>query len=149
MSQPNVERKPLEEMLAAEQENRFNYKAGVSSTIEPEVSSAESLTNRIQELDIGKTVPPTGKSTVPEKTTKTTTSSSRPLTVDEDDLDLDLEIDDTIDTTVSRINIRTSTTIFFLILYLTSQSFWCHLSDLFYFLIQPFFVHADDVNKCF
>ncbi|XP_053989207.1 coatomer subunit beta' isoform X1 [Hylaeus anthracinus] len=98
--QPNTERKPLEEMLAAEQANRFTYKAGVNSNSKPEVSTTEELTNRLIDLDIDKVIPAsTENTTAPQKTTKTTTSSSRPLTVDDDDLDLDLEIDDTIDTT--------------------------------------------------
>ena len=87
-------------MLAAEQANRFTYKV-TSTTDEMGESTAEILTERLQDLDIGKIVSSsTGKSDLPEKIMKTT-SSSRPLTVDEDDLDLDLEIDDTIDTTVS------------------------------------------------
>lgn len=88
-------------MLAAEQTNRFTYKVATSTTDEMGESTTESLTERLQDLDIGKIVSSsTGKSDLPEKIMKTT-SSSRPLTVDEDDLDLDLEIDDTIDTTVS------------------------------------------------
>ncbi|XP_024220566.1 coatomer subunit beta' isoform X1 [Bombus impatiens] len=96
---PNIERNPFEEMLAAEQANRFTYKAATSTTDEAEESTTEMIMNRLQDLDIGKVIPSsTGKSNFPEKITKTT-SSSRPLTMDEDDLDLDLEIDDTIDTT--------------------------------------------------
>ena len=104
--QVNIDRKPFEEVLAAGQTNQFNYKAGSSTAGEPELPATEALTNRLLDLDIGKTVPPSiGAPTAPEKETKTTTSSSRPLTVedddddDDDDLDLDLEIDDTIDTT--------------------------------------------------
>ncbi|XP_076684521.1 coatomer subunit beta' isoform X1 [Andrena cerasifolii] len=103
--QVNIDRKPFEEVLAAGQANQFNYKAGSSTAGEPELPATEALTNRLLDLDIGKTVPPSiGAPTAPEKETKTTTSSSRPLTVeddddDDDDLDLDLEIDDTIDTT--------------------------------------------------
>lgn len=88
-------------MLAAEQANRFTYKAATSTTDEAEESTTDNIMNRLQDLDIGKVIPSsTGKSNFSEKTMKTT-SSSRPLTMDEDDLDLDLEIDDTIDTTVS------------------------------------------------
>ena len=102
----NIDRKPFEEVLAAGQVNQFTYKAGSSSAGEPELPATEALTNRLLDLDIGKTTPPSiGATTAPEKETKTITSSSRPLTVedddDDDDLDLDLEIDDTIDTTVS------------------------------------------------
>lgn len=88
-------------MLAAEQTKRFTYKAGTGSTSEPDVTSTEVLTDRLLDLDIGTSTPALSEKqpTVPEKTR--TTSSSRPLTVDEDDLDLDLEIDDSIDTTVS------------------------------------------------
>lgn len=92
-------------MLAAEQANQFTYK-GESSKSEPEVptASTEVVTNRLLDLYIGKTIPPSAENpTAPEKTTKSTVSSSRPLTLDDDDLDLDLEIDDTIDTTVSLI----------------------------------------------
>lgn len=100
--QPNVERKPIEEMLAAEATGKFSYNVGPgTSTAEPEriEQSNEALLNRLQNLEIiGKTS--LSKSTVSEKITKT--SSSRTLTVDDDDLDLDLELDDTIDTTVSK-----------------------------------------------
>ena len=86
-------------MLAAEQANRFTYKAATSTSDEAGEPTTEIVTNRLQDLDIGKVIPSsTEKSNLPEKITKTT-SSSRPLTMDEDDLDLDLEIDDTIDTT--------------------------------------------------
>ncbi|KAI4501304.1 hypothetical protein M0802_003677 [Mischocyttarus mexicanus] len=98
--QPNAERKPIEEMLAAEAAGKFSYAISPStSTVEPETTqSQEALLNRLQNLEIaGKSS--LSKSTVPEKVIKT--SSSRPLTVDDDDLDLDLELDDTIDTTVS------------------------------------------------
>lgn len=88
-------------MLAAEQANQFTYKVTTSTTDEIEESTTEILTERLQDLDIGKIVSSSsGRSDLPEKIMKTT-SSSRPLTMDEDDLDLDLEIDDTIDTTVS------------------------------------------------
>lgn len=88
-------------MLAAEEANRFTYKAATSTTDEAEESTTEFIMNRLQDLDIDKVIPSyTGRSNFSEMITKTT-SSSRPLTMDEDDLDLDLEIDDTIDTTVS------------------------------------------------
>ncbi|XP_047351448.1 coatomer subunit beta' isoform X1 [Vespa velutina] len=98
--QPNVERKPIEEMLAAEATGKFNYNvAPGTSTVESDAiqqQSNEALLNRLENLEI---VVKTNlsKSTVSEKITKT--SNSRPLTVDDDDLDLDLELDDTIDTT--------------------------------------------------
>lgn len=88
-------------MLAAKQANLFTYEPATSTIDESEEPTTEILANRLQDLDIGNVIPSfTGISNLPEKITKTT-SSSRPLTVDEDDLDLDLEIDDTIDTTVS------------------------------------------------
>lgn len=96
--QPNIERKPIEEMLAAEAAGRFTYvNNGASASVEPEPQSNEALLSRLQNLDItGKVTAPV-KNSLPEKVIKT--SSSRPLTVDDDDLDLDLELDDTIDTT--------------------------------------------------
>lgn len=132
-------------MLAAGQANQFTYKAGSSGAGESELPATEALTNRLLDLDIGKTAPPSiGAPTAPEKETKTTTSSSRPLTVEDDDdddddlddLDLDLEIDDTIDTTVSLLYQYRS---------MHSDLFFISVSSS---LTQPFFVHAD-VNKYF
>lgn len=131
-SQSNVGRKPLEEMLAAEQGNKFTY---ATSNGEPEIASTDVLTNRLQDLDISKVIPSTtGKSSAPENAIKTT-SSSRPLTIDDDDdVDLDLEIDDTIDTTVSRLIYACYVPLLFLIVFFTQHFF---------------FVHADDIYKCF
>lgn len=88
-------------MLAAEESGAFQYNDGLSSAPE-----AEAMTDRLQELSISKkdndavTIAKIASAPAPEKTTKLA-SSSRPLTVDDDDLDIDLEIDDTIDITVS------------------------------------------------
>lgn len=98
----------MAEMLAAEQMDYFKYKNGVSSSTETEIKPAETkpgeaMIDRLQELSISsKSNDPasTVKTVIPEKVTKLA-SNSRPLTVDDDDLDIDLEIDDTIDTTVS------------------------------------------------
>lgn len=107
--QPNLERDLMSEMTAAEQLGFFKY-SGVSSSSEVETKSAEekpaeAMIDRLQELcisakDSNLMIASTMKSTVPEKITKLA-SNSRPLTVDDDDLDIDLEIDDNIDTTVS------------------------------------------------
>ncbi|XP_012543710.2 coatomer subunit beta' [Monomorium pharaonis] len=105
---PNIERKPLEEMLAAEQSGVFQYK-GVSGTSEIDEIATKAMIDRLHDLSmsnmkedtsLSKATTSTVKQEVPEKahTTKLT-SSSRPLTVDDDDLDIDLEIDDNIDTT--------------------------------------------------
>ena len=105
---PNIERKPLEEMLAAEQSGAFQYKDNRNSTSETEEKTTEAMIDRLQDLSISAikdslflNKATTMKSEVPEKATTKPTSSSRPLTVDDDDLDIDLEIDDNIDTTVS------------------------------------------------
>lgn len=84
-------------MLAAEATGKFSY--NVAPAESETIQSNEALFNRLQNLEI---VDKTNlsKSTVSEKVIKI--SSSRPLTVDDDDLDLDLELDDTIDTTVSK-----------------------------------------------
>lgn len=96
-------------MLAAEQSGAFQYKS-VSSTSEIEDKPAQAMIDRLQDLSIsgikdsvflGKATTSTVKSEVPEKVTTKPASSARPLTVDDDDLDIDLEIDDNIDTTVS------------------------------------------------
>ncbi|XP_014607017.1 PREDICTED: coatomer subunit beta' isoform X2 [Polistes canadensis] len=101
--QPNIDRKPIEEMLAAEAAGKFSYAISPStstSTVEPETMQSQEALLRLQNLEItGKSS--LSKSTVSEKVIKT--SSSRPLTVDDDDLDLDLELDDTIDTTTNPI----------------------------------------------
>ncbi|KAG5316577.1 COPB2 protein, partial [Pseudoatta argentina] len=107
---PNIERKPLEDMLAAEQSGAFQYKDSVNSISETEQKSTEAMIDRLQDLSISaikdslflnKASTSIVKAEVPEKATTKPTSSSRPLTVDDDDLDIDLEIDDNIDTTVS------------------------------------------------
>ncbi|KAG5330168.1 COPB2 protein, partial [Acromyrmex heyeri] len=107
---PNIERKPLEDMLAAEQSGAFQYKDSVNSISETEEKSTEAMIDRLQDLSISaikdslflnKASTSIVKPEVPEKATTKPTSSSRPLTVDDDDLDIDLEIDDNIDTTVS------------------------------------------------
>ncbi|XP_018344845.1 PREDICTED: coatomer subunit beta' [Trachymyrmex septentrionalis] len=103
----NIERKPLEEMLAAEQSGAFQYKDSVNSTSETEEKPTEAMIDRLQDLSISTIKDILNKATtsivkpeVPEKATTKPTSSSRPLTVDDDDdLDIDLEIDDNIDTT--------------------------------------------------
>ncbi|XP_011633991.1 coatomer subunit beta' isoform X2 [Pogonomyrmex barbatus] len=100
---PNIERKPLEEMLVAEQSGTFQYKGSVNSPSETE----EKLIDRLQVLSVSakdnlflnKPTTSIVKQEVPEKATTKPASSSRPLTVDDDDLDIDLEIDDNIDTT--------------------------------------------------
>lgn len=96
-------------MLAAEQSGAFQYK-GVNSVSEVEEKPTETMLNRLQELSLSgikdsiflsKATTSTVKPEVPEKASTTKpTSSTRPLTVDDDDLDIDLEIDDNIDTTV-------------------------------------------------
>lgn len=110
-AQPNIERKPLEEMLAAEQSGAFQCNGGTSSAAEFEAKSTEAMIDRLQDLTIlmressSKTpaaAPASApRSVIPEKTTTKSASSTRPLTVDDEDLDIDLEIDDNIDTTVS------------------------------------------------
>lgn len=92
--------------MAAEQSGAFEYK-GVN-TFEPEEKPTEAVLDRLQDLSISKDSIFISKATtsavkpeVPEKTTTKPASSARPLTVDDDDLDIDLEIDDNIDTTVS------------------------------------------------
>jgi len=98
--------------LVAEQSSAFQYKSGVNSISEIEEKPTEAMIDRLQDLSISgikdsiflsKAATSTVKPEVPEKTTTKPTSSSRPLTVDDDDLDIDLEIDDNIDTTVSAI----------------------------------------------
>lgn len=93
-------------MLAAEQSGVFQYKG--ASEIEEKPTQA--MIDRLQDLSISgikdsvflsKASTSTLKPEVPEKATAKPASSARPLTVDDDDLDIDLEIDDNIDTTVS------------------------------------------------
>ncbi|TGZ55490.1 Uncharacterized protein DBV15_06684, partial [Temnothorax longispinosus] len=101
----NVERNPLEEMLAAEQSGAFQYQ-GIHSISELEEKPTEAMVDRLQDLSISgikdflsKATTSTVKPEVPEKATTKLASSARPLTMDDDDLDIDLEIDDNIDTT--------------------------------------------------
>jgi len=92
--------------LVTEQPGAFQYKGGVNSTSEIEEKPTEAMIDRLQDLSISaikdsiflsKAATSTMKPEIPEKATTKPTSSSRPLTVD----DIDLEIDDNIDTTVS------------------------------------------------
>lgn len=92
-------------MLAAEKSGAFQYSD--NQTERPSnASETETISDRLEELMISKTDSDTvttaklAATPVLEKATKLA-SSSRPLTVDDDDLDIDLEIDDNIDTTVS------------------------------------------------
>lgn len=96
--------------MTVEQSGVFQYKGAVSSTSETEEKPTETMIDRLQDLSISgikdslflsKASTSIVKPEVPEKATTKPTSSSRPLTVDDDDLDIDLEIDDNIDTTVS------------------------------------------------
>lgn len=93
-------------MLAAEQSGAFQYK-GANSTSEIEEKPTQAMIDRLQDLSVkdsvflGKASTSTVKPEVPEKATAKLASSARPLTMDDDDLDIDLEIDDNIDTTVS------------------------------------------------
>jgi len=102
-------------MLAAEQSGAFQYK-GLNSISEIEEKPTETMIDRLQDLNLSisgikdsiflsKATTSTVKPEVPEKASTTKpASSTRPLTVDDDDdLDIDLEIDDNIDTTVSMI----------------------------------------------
>lgn len=102
----NIDRKPLEEMLVAEQSGAFQYKSSVTTIPDVEAKPAEAMIDELRELSISRdsatSIASMGKSMIyqiiPEKSAKLA-SSSRPLTIDDDDLDIDLEIDDTIDTT--------------------------------------------------
>lgn len=99
-SQPNTDRRPAEEMLAAEQSGRFVATDGPCTGV-PGASlneTSEQLANRLQDLGINQSTT-ASKSNVAEKLTKPR-STSRPLTMDEDDLELDLDLDENIDTTV-------------------------------------------------
>ena len=62
--QSNIERKPFEEMLAAEEANQFTYKAGTTTNNEAEVAPTEVLTNRLQDLDISKVIPSSWTTTI-------------------------------------------------------------------------------------
>lgn len=102
-------------MLAAEQSGAFQYK-GVNSISETEDKPTvdHAMIDRLHDLSISgmkdsiflskattSIVKQEVKQEEPEKATTKLASSSRPLTMDDDDLDIDLEIDDNIDTTVS------------------------------------------------
>lgn len=95
-------------MLVAEQSGAFQYKSSVTTIPDVEAKPAEAMIDELRELSISRdsatSIASMGKSMIyqiiPEKSAKLA-SSSRPLTIDDDDLDIDLEIDDTIDTTVS------------------------------------------------
>ncbi|KAL0106379.1 hypothetical protein PUN28_016243 [Cardiocondyla obscurior] len=109
---PNTERKPFEEMSAAEQLGTFQYTTNLNETFENcseklDEGIEESAIDRLQNLSISnlkdnlflnKASTSSTKSEVPEKTTTKPTSNTRPLMVDDDDIDIDLEIDDNIDT---------------------------------------------------
>lgn len=100
--QPNIERKPLKEMLTAEEAGVFSFKASPEEVTSEELvtESAEQLANRLLDLEIGQSTSSVMSPLVPEKVTNPA-STTRPLIVDDDDLDLDLEYDENIDTTVS------------------------------------------------
>ncbi|KAH0550454.1 coatomer subunit beta' [Cotesia glomerata] len=87
----NIERKPAEEMLAAGHGTHDDGQA------DDDNKKDDYLANRLQGLDLdhaGAQMKPL----VPEKVTNPK-STSRPLTVEDEDLDLDLELDENIDTT--------------------------------------------------
>ncbi|KAK0167169.1 hypothetical protein PV327_004602 [Microctonus hyperodae] len=99
--QPNIDRKPLEEMLAAEKSGQFSLNQNFIEleTKQSSSQSAEHLANRLQNLEIDQLISHTTTPLVPEKLTNPS-STARPLTVDDDeDLDLDIELDENIDTT--------------------------------------------------
>ncbi|XP_043288890.1 coatomer subunit beta' isoform X2 [Venturia canescens] len=98
--QPNTERKPMEEMLAAEKLGSFvpTEKECPGVAENPSDETSDLLTKRLENLGINQSAPPT-ISNPAEKNTRQR-STSRPLTMDEDDLELDLELDENIDTTV-------------------------------------------------
>lgn len=101
-------------MLAAEQSGTFHYKGGVNSRPLSETYSEQpetpldNYTQRLQDISISAkdSVLKTSSATTSEKATTKPASSSRPLTIDDDDLDIDLEIDENIDTTVSCLILR-------------------------------------------
>lgn len=99
--QPNIERKPVEEMLAAEKLGSFvpteKECLGVAENVAEETSDV--LTKRLENLEINQSTDPAVVSNPTENHTRQR-STSRPLTMDEDDLELDLELDENIDTTV-------------------------------------------------
>lgn len=93
-------------MLAAEQAGLFQYKDGTSNDFETKSSDpVTDCSQRLQDLSVSgmdmQNILSKFSTSVPEKTTTKSLSSSRPLTVDDDDLDIDLEIDENIDITVS------------------------------------------------
>ncbi|XP_066601318.1 coatomer subunit beta'-like [Prorops nasuta] len=96
---PNIDRKPLEEMPKAEEDDKFVHqvtsKDGTQGTV---TAPTDNLVDRLQGLDIATSSSTTKTSSVDGKSSKSIASSNRPLTV-YDDLDLDVEIDDNIDTT--------------------------------------------------
>lgn len=106
-----MERKPLEEMLEAEKAGtfRFSDSSDVLSTksAPSEASSTQALTDRLDSLIIESSVKSNNNgaslaSAGPEMPIKTS-STSRPLAMD-DDLD-DLDLDENIDTTVRIISL--------------------------------------------
>lgn len=95
-------------MLAAEQSGAFQYKGGISSASDVETKLPETpldnYTQRLQDISISakdNALKASAATISTEKTTTKSASSSRPLTIDDDDLDIDLEIDENIDTSVS------------------------------------------------
>ncbi|KAK0075653.1 hypothetical protein PV326_011404, partial [Microctonus aethiopoides] len=97
----NIDRKPLEEMLAAENSGQFSLNENFiqHETKQSSSQSAEHLANRLQNLEIDQLISHTTTPLVPEKLMNPS-STARPLTVDDDeDLDLDIELDENIDTT--------------------------------------------------
>lgn len=90
--QLNIERKAAEEMLESEQNVHHNET--------DDDKKSDYLASRLQGLDIDHADAQSMRPLVPEKIT-IPTSTSRPLTVEDEDLDLDLELDENIDTTVS------------------------------------------------
>ena len=112
--QTNIERNPYEEMLASDEIRGNSHREATEphspvddvtlskSTTQANVFDQADITKRLTNLSINKSrIEPTQEHSSCEKNWKPT-SSSRPLTVDEDDLDLDLELDEIIDTCVSK-----------------------------------------------
>ncbi|KAG8039808.1 hypothetical protein G9C98_000537 [Cotesia typhae] len=89
----NIERKPAEEMLAA------GHGTHDDDLADDDNKKDDYLANRLQGLDLDHTAGAQMKPLVPEKVTNPK-STTRPLTVEDEDLDLDLELDENIDTTV-------------------------------------------------
>ncbi|KAJ8687564.1 hypothetical protein QAD02_023358 [Eretmocerus hayati] len=92
---PNIQRNAREEWLAATQGG-----AGPSRVTESIESSDDisSVMQKLKDVDISKPQTTSSQSAVPEKPVYSNSSTSRPLTVDDDEIDLDLDIDDNIDT---------------------------------------------------